>query len=58
MLRFNDGMNFDTSGALRIEHRSDGYYVLGEGMMVAVDTYEDGTREIERLQKLVNARSR
>ena len=49
-LRFTDGMEFDTSGELRVIHRSDGYYVVGEGMLVAVDNREDGERLIEELR--------
>lgn len=37
MLRFSDGMEFDTSGELRAERRSDGWYVVGEGMLIPVD---------------------
>lgn len=39
-LEFSDGMTFDLSGPLRVELRSDGYYVLGQGMMMAEDTLE------------------
>lgn len=31
-LKFSDGMQFDTSGLLRIENRSDGLYVVGKGV--------------------------
>lgn len=47
MLRFTDGMQFDTSGKLRTEERSDGWYVVGEGMLCAVDSKEDGDRFIQ-----------
>jgi hypothetical protein len=33
-LKFSDGMEFDTSGELRKELRSDGWYVLGNGMLI------------------------
>jgi hypothetical protein len=46
MLNFNDGMSFDTTTPLHVERRRDGYYVVGDGMMFAVDTYEEGQREI------------
>ena len=46
MLRFSDGMEFDTNGEMRVEKRSDGYYVVGGGMMFAVDTREEGEAEI------------
>ena len=45
-LKFSDGMTFDLSGELRVELRSDGYYVLGQGMMMAVDTLEQGQKII------------
>ena len=45
-LTFSDGMIFDLSGPLRVELRSDGYYVVGQGMMMAVDTLEQGQKAI------------
>ena len=49
-LRFTDGMEFDTSGELRVVHRKDGYYVVGRGMLLAVDGRDDGKRLIEELR--------
>jgi len=46
ILKFSDGETFDLSGPLRVELRSDGYYVLGQGMMMAVDTLEQGQKII------------
>ena len=51
MLRFSDGMEFDTNGEMRVEKRSDGYYVVGGGMMFAVDTREEGEAEITKMAK-------
>lgn len=48
-LRFNDGMEFDTSGALRLEKRSDGWYVIGEGFLMAVDSPGEGLEIIDSL---------
>ena len=31
MLRFNDGVEIDTSGDFRVIHLADGYYVVGDG---------------------------
>jgi hypothetical protein len=45
-LKFSDGETFDLSGELRVELRSDGYYVLGQNMMMAVDTLEQGQKII------------
>ena len=50
MLKFSDGEEFDLSGPLRVELRSDGYYVLGQGMMMAVDTLEQGENFIKNKQ--------
>ena len=49
-LSFDDGMVFDVDGKLRVVHRSDGWYVVGKGMLVAVDDPEDGARLIEKLR--------
>ena len=49
-LRFTDGMEIDTSGRLRVIHRRDGWYVVGEGMLIAVESPEDGERLIEKLR--------
>lgn len=50
-IKFSDGVSFDTSGALRVERRSDGLYVVGAGMLCAVDTYEEGAKMIADLKK-------
>jgi hypothetical protein len=47
-LRFSDGMEFDTSGELRKEHRSDGWYVVGNGMLIPV---RDETEADEYIKK-------
>jgi len=44
-MRFSDGMTFDTSGPLRLTRRRDGWYVVGEGMLLPVDSPAEG-REI------------
>jgi len=49
-LHFTDGLSFDVQGPLRIERRSDGYYVLGQGLMVPVDDPDDGAELIEELR--------
>jgi hypothetical protein len=51
-LKFSDGMEFDLSGPLRVDLRSDGYYVLGQGMMMAVDTFDEGQEYILRNKNL------
>ena len=46
ILKFSDGEEFDLSGPLRVELRVDGYYVLGENMMMAVNTLKEGIEYI------------
>ena len=50
ILRFSDGMTLDTSGPLRVVRKRDGYYVLGQGMSIPVDSYEEGKEIIEKHQ--------
>lgn len=49
MLNFNDGVSVDTSGELRVIRLKDGWYVTGQGMLVAVDSYQDGVEYIDQL---------
>ncbi len=50
-LRFNDGIDFDTSGPLRLSLRRDGMYVVGEGMLVPVLDAHEGRQLIENINK-------
>lgn len=43
-LRFSDGMEFDTSGPLRKETRSDGLYIVGEGKLIPVKDEEEAEK--------------
>ena len=47
-LTFSDGMTFDLSGPLRVDLRSDGYYILGQGIMMAVNTFEEGQKYVSK----------
>ena len=47
-LKFSDGMEFDTSGPLRITSRSDGLYVVGQGCLIPVSSYEEAEEIIKR----------
>jgi len=42
-------MRFDTSGELRVVHKSDGYYVVGNGMLIPVATREEGEKAIKEM---------
>ena len=50
MLRFTDGVEFDTSGGLRAERRHDGWYVVGGGMLIPVRDEADADATIERME--------
>ena len=54
MLKFSDGEVFNTSGPLRTEHRSDGWYVIGKGMLIPVNSEKDGIELIKTLTKPVS----
>jgi hypothetical protein len=47
-LKFSDGMEFDTSGEPRIESRSDGLYVVGNGQLIPVSSREEAEEIIKR----------
>lgn len=49
MLKFTDGENFDTSGTLRKEERKDGWYVLGNGMLIPVKDEKEADTIIKQL---------
>ena len=51
MLRFSDGVNINTQGEYRILHLKDGYYVVGHGMCIPIDSYEEGKQMIESLKE-------
>lgn len=54
MIKFSDGMEFDTEGELRIERRFDRLYVIGKGMLIPVDSIEEAhavIKDMERIDK-------
>ena len=46
MLKFNDGINIDTSGELRILQLYDGYYVTGNGILIPVKDVQEAKQII------------
>lgn len=50
-IEFSDGVKFDVAGGLRIERRKDGLYVVGDGMLSPVDSYQEGRELIEACNK-------
>ena len=51
-MKFSDGMEFDTSGDFRLAHRSDGWYVVGFGMLLAVNDPEEGRKVMAEMSEL------
>ena len=51
MLRFNDGIDIDTEGPLRLMKPPDGYYVVGKGMCIPVNDVHEGINLIKELKK-------
>jgi hypothetical protein len=50
ILKFTDGVQLNTDGKLRTEHKRDGWYVLGKGMSIPVHSKEEGEALIKSLQ--------
>ena len=50
-MRFSDGITFDTSGPLRLTKRRDGWYVIGQGMLLPVESVKEGREIIAQMKK-------
>ena len=48
ILKFSDGEEFDLSGSLRKEHRTDDLYVLGENRMIPVKDEQEADEYISK----------
>ena len=55
MLKFSDGVEIDTSGPLRPLHLHDGWYVVGGGMLIAVDSLQQVRDEIAAMEDIHGA---
>jgi len=51
-MRFSDGMTFDTSGPLRIVRKSDGLYIVGNGLLLPVDDDDEANELIQKLSPI------
>lgn len=51
-MKFTDGMEIRTDGKLRAIRKSDGWYVVGEGLLIPVDNREEAEREIKLLKEI------
>ena len=48
MLRFSDGVEIVTAGPLRVLTLPDGHYVVGNGMLIPVNSLEEAQEIIQR----------
>ena len=61
ILRFSDGEEFDTSVELQLTLRKDGWYVIGNGLLIPVRDLDEGRKELKKqkekrkLQRIVDA---
>jgi len=53
MLKFNDGVQFDTTGPKRVEYRHDGAYLVGNGMLIPINDEEakEWTKKLSKDKK-------
>ena len=49
MLKFSDGMTFDLKGDLRTVQKSDGFYVVGKGMLIPVNDRKEAAKIIKEM---------
>ena len=52
MIKFNDGVNIDTSGPLRMLQLIDGLYIVGQGMCIPVSDEEEALALIKQFTRL------
>jgi len=48
ILKFSDGEEFDTSVELQLTLRNDGWYVIGNGLLIPVRDLDEGRKELKR----------
>jgi len=50
-LKFTDGVEIDTSGPLRTLHLKDGWYVVGNGILMSVGSEQEALAHITKMEK-------
>jgi hypothetical protein len=53
VLKFNDGVNIDTSGKLRKLELSDGWYVVGEGRCIPCKDESEANSILDSMEKII-----
>ena len=51
MLKFSDGEEFDLQTELHKEHRKDGWYVVGQNMLIPVKDEDEADEYIKKHKK-------
>jgi hypothetical protein len=51
LTRFNDEIEIDTDGPLRPLHPQDGCYVVGQGILMPVESVREALEQIEAIKK-------
>lgn len=51
MLRFSDGEQFDTQSKPHLEKRYDGWYFVGNGMLIPIKDEEEGKKYLKKYKK-------
>ena len=51
MLHFSDGIDVETSGPLRAIELNDGWYVVGNGMCIPVNSKEEAEETIRQMKE-------
>lgn len=52
MLKFTDGVVLETAGKYRVVELRDGWYVLGQGCSIPVNTEAEGLKLVAELESL------
>ena len=47
-LKFSDGMSFNTDTPIHLETRSDGLYIVGNGMLIPVNSMEEANKYLNQ----------
>ncbi len=50
-MKFSDGINVNTEGELRTLHVEDGWYVVGEGMLIPCADKDEAEAMLEEMKK-------
>ena len=54
ILKFSDGEEFDTSVELQLTLRNDGWYVIGNGLLIPVRDLDEGRKELKEQKRKLN----